>query len=79
MTFSLNQSAALAAGLFVAFTSSAQAGVGDFLNAVVDTTPAGLVRNSAERPGDFGSLWQDTVRGSEAIMKNGSSLWIVPT
>lgn len=79
MTFSLNQSAALAAGLFVAFTSSAQAGVGDFLNAVVDTTPAGLVRSSAERPGDFGSLWQDTVRGSEAIMKNGSSLWIVPT
>ena len=77
MKYNLKTLAVLTAGALAALTSQAEART--FLEAVIDTTPAGLVRNSADRPGDFGSLWQDTVRGSEAIMKNGSSVWIVPT
>ena len=77
MTYNLKTLAVLTAGTLAALTSQAEART--FLEAVIDTTPAGLVRESSDRPGDFGSLWQDTVRGSEAIMKNGSSVWIVPT
>ena len=68
----------LAAASAVAVFAAGQAHAG-FLEAIIDTTPAGYVSPSAERPGDFGSFWQDTVRGSQAIMKNGSNVWIVPT
>lgn len=66
-------SAALAAAL------PAHAGLGDFWSALIDTTPAGLVRQSAERDGSFGSFWDDTVKGSKSIMDNGVSLWVMPT
>lgn len=69
--------AVTAAAALTAFSAPAEAR--SFMEALIDTTPAGLVRDSASRPGDFGSFWQDTVEGSKAIMKDGSSLWIVPT
>lgn len=68
----------LAAATAAAACAAGQAHAG-FLEAVIDTTPAGYVSSSAERPGDFGSFWQDTVRGAKAIMKEGNSLWVVPT
>ena len=68
----------LAAATAVAACAAGQAHAG-FLEALIDTTPAGYVSSSSERPGDFGSFWQDTVRGSKAIMKEGNSLWVVPT
>ena len=58
----------LAAATAAAACAAGQAHAG-FLEAVIDTTPAGYVSSSAERPGDFGSFWQDTVRGAKAIMK----------
>ena len=58
---------------------STQAQANTFLDAVIDTTPAGYVSASADRPGDFGSFWQDSVNGAKAIMKDGNSVWIVPT
>ena len=65
----------LAAATAAAACAAGQAHAG-FLEAVIDTTPAGYVSSSAERPGDFGSFWQDTVRGAKAIMKEGNSLWV---
>lgn len=56
-----------------------QAHANTFLENFLDTTPAGYVSASADRPGDFGSFWQDSVRGAQAIMKEGNNLWIVPT
>lgn len=62
-----------------ATAGSAQAGLGDVLSAIIDTTPAGLVRPSDERPGDFGSFWADTAEGSRMIMSKGSDLLVLPT
>lgn len=62
-----------------AAAGGAQAAIGDALAAIIDTTPAGLVRPAAERPGDFGAFWADTVEGSRMIMSKGSDLLVVPT
>lgn len=51
----------------------------DALSAVIDTTPAGLVRPSAERDGSWDGFWEDTKRGSEAIMRDGKTMLVLPT
>lgn len=72
-------SAALAAGALAgALPSGAAAGVAEFWNAVVDTTPAGLVRPAEERPGDWQPFWSDTKEGAMRIMDEGKTLWVVP-
>ena len=51
----------------------------DVFSAVVDTTPAGLARSSAERDGSWDGFWEDTKRGSEYIMEEGRTLLVLPT
>lgn len=71
---------ALAALGCAALLGSASAGtLSDVFSAVVDTTPAGLARSSAERDGSWGGFWEDTKRGSEYIMEEGRTLLVLPT
>ena len=81
MTITHKRLSLLGAAFFSAFAaSSAQAGLlSDFWNAAVDTTPAGLTRHAADRPGDWQSFWSDTVEGSKYIMENGQDVFVVPT
>lgn len=69
-----------ASGAALLFAGCAQASaLSDALEAVIDTTPAGLAKSSASRPGDWASFWSDTKEGARYIMENGSDLWVVPT
>ena len=71
---------ALAALGCAALLGSASAGtLSDVFSAVVDTTPAGLARSSAERDGSWGGFWEDTKHGSEYIMEEGRTLLVLPT
>ena len=69
-------SAALAAA---ALPDCAAASFTEALEAVIDTTPAGLVKSSSSRPGDWAAFWSDTKEGAKYIMENGNDLWVVPT
>lgn len=70
--------AAAAVGAALA-SLSAQAGFfSNALEAVADTTPAGLVRPSSERPGDWKNFWADSKEGADFIMKNGNDLLVAP-
>ncbi|MDO5530845.1 hypothetical protein [Sutterella sp.] len=66
--------AAVSAALLTA--SAAQASV---WTEIIDTTPAGLVKSSADRPGDWASFWSDTVEGARMIMENGKTTLVIPT
>ena len=68
--------AAIAASAILA---AAGAQAGSFWEAVIDTTPAGLVRNSADRPGDWQTFWSDSKEGAQQIFDEGRTMWVVPT
>ena len=70
--------ACLAAASFAA-ALPAQASFGDFWAALIDTTPAGLARQSQKRDGSLSSFWEDTVQGSKTIMNEGRTMWVMPT
>lgn len=63
----------------LAAAGAAHAGFGDAINAIIDTTPAGAARSAADRPGDFGTFWADTVEGTRMIASKGADLLILPT
>lgn len=66
---------ALAAASLLPLATGAQASLWED---IIDTTPAGAVRASAERPGDWKSFWADTTEGFDFIMKNGSDTLVLP-
>ena len=65
------------AAVFSAAASSAENS--SFWEAFVDSTPAGLIQTSSERPGDLSSFWEDTKNGVNTIMARGNNTLIIPT
>ena len=67
------------AALLAALAGTAAAEPTSFWEDLLDTTPAGLVRASAERSGSLADFWTDTKTGVSSIMSEGSNTLILPT
>ncbi len=49
-----------------------------FIDSVIDTFPAGYVSPAEGQSRSAKAYWDDTVRGTKAIMKDGATTWIFP-
>lgn len=64
----------------IALTGAGTPAVAESLfESFINTTPAGLVSSSSDRPGDFSSFWEATKTGIGAMMSRGNSEFIIPT
>lgn len=61
--------------VLAASSTTAQAGIVD---AILDTTPAGLVHKDGE-PRNWKQFWSETKEGAAQIMNEGNTAWVLPT